>query len=239
MLAAAGPDGVGLTKGQSSQPVVQSVTCISAFLLAMAEGRDVAVSRPLCVAAATTASGCARRAARSSSARRKLALRRGRRLGSSMISSVQVAERDASWFAIRHPAVMRLLERELVSSDGDAFAAGLELACRVLGGRARAALIDSGPPRSKDRSHLTARVPLVGAPLGALRLDHHSLHAGMVAVRGGRCDRAMVRSIRAQISELPVVLTPREEDAVATVIAALIWSVLDASARSLDDTLVA
>ena len=127
-------------------------------------------------------------------------------------SPQELAERDISWFAIRHPAVMRLLERELASSDGDAFAAGLELACRVLGGR---------------------------APLGDLRLDHHVLHAGMVAVRGGRCDRAMVRSIRAQIDELPVVLAPREEDAVATVIAALIWSVLDASSRALDDTLVA
>lgn len=124
----------------------------------------------------------------------------------------ELAERDVSWCAIRHPAVMRLLERELASSDGDAFAAGLALACRVLGAR---------------------------TPLGDLRLDHHTLHTGMVAVRSGRCDRAMVRSIRAQIDELPVVLTPREEDAVATVIAALIWSVLDASSRALDDTLVA
>jgi hypothetical protein len=61
----------------------------------------------------------------------------------------------------------------------------------------------------------------------------------MVAVRSGRCDRAMVRAIRAQIEELPVVLTLREEDAVATVTAALIWAVLDASARALENTLVA
>jgi len=149
------------------------------------------------------------------------------------------AEHDVSWLAIRYPAVMRLLERELAAPDGDAFAAGLELACRVLGGKARAELIDSGPQRSKDRNHLTARVPLAGAPLGALRLDHHTLNAGMLAVCRGRCDRAMVRSLRDQIGELRVVLTPREEDAVATVIAAIIWSVLDASARELDDTLVA
>jgi len=124
----------------------------------------------------------------------------------------ELAEHDVSWLAIRHPAVVRLLERELATPDGDAFAAGLELACRVLGGK---------------------------APLGALRLDHHTLSAGMAAVCGGRCDRAMVRSIRDQIIELRVVLTPREEDAVATVIAAIIWSVLDASARELDDMLVA
>ena len=63
----------------------------------------------------------------------------------------------------------------------------------------------------------------------------------MVAVRSGRCDRAMVRSIREQIDDLRVVLLPRETDAVATVIAAIIWSVLDASAQALEDmdTLVA
>ncbi|HEY0480109.1 MAG TPA: hypothetical protein VGD37_21460 [Kofleriaceae bacterium] len=130
-----------------------------------------------------------------------------------MIHDVQErATDDASWLAIRHPAVIRLIERELATPDRDAFAAGLELACRVLGGR---------------------------TPLGDLRLDHNTLNTGMVAVRSGRCDRAMVRSIRDQIQELRVVLTPREEDAVATVIAAIIWSVLDASSRALDQSLVA
>jgi hypothetical protein len=126
--------------------------------------------------------------------------------------TVDRATGDASWLAIRHPAVIRLLERELAARDGDALAAGLELACRVLGGR---------------------------APLGDLRLDHNTLNTGMVTVRSGRCDRAMVRSIRDQIAELRVVLTAGEQDAVATVIAAIIWAVLDASARALDDTLVA
>lgn len=121
------------------------------------------------------------------------------------------ATQDASWFAIRHPAVLRLLERELASADGDAFAAGLELACRVLGGK---------------------------APMGDLRLDHNTLNSGMVAVRSGRCDRAMVRQIREQIDGLAAVLSPRETDAVATVIAAIIWAVLDASARALDDALL-
>ena len=122
-----------------------------------------------------------------------------------------LAEHDASWLAIRQPAVIRLLEAELSSRDGDAYAAGLELACRVLGGR----------------------------PIGDLRLDHRALAAGLAAVRAGRCDRAMVRSLRDQIGELPVVLTRAEEDSVATVIAAIIWTVLDASVRDLDDTLVA
>ena len=125
-----------------------------------------------------------------------------------------LAEHDVSWLAIKQPAVMRLLERELASPDGDAFAAGLELACRVIGGR---------------------------TPLGEMRLDHRALATGMAAVRSGKCDRAMVRSIRDQIDELPVVLTKDEQDAVATAIGAVIWAVLDASVRALDldDTLVA
>lgn len=129
-----------------------------------------------------------------------------------MIAAVQEpSDHDVSWLAIRQPAVLRLLERELSAPDGDALAAGLELACRVLNGR---------------------------GPIGDLRLDHNTLNLGMVAVRSGRCDRAMVRSIRAQIEQLPVPLTPREEDAVATVTAAIIWSVVDASAAALDDTLL-
>ena len=122
-----------------------------------------------------------------------------------------VADYDVSWLAIKQPAVIRLLERELASPDGDAFAAGLELACRVIGGK---------------------------TPLGEMRLDHRALGAGMAAVRAGKCDRAMVRSIRDQIDQLPVALTQVEQDAVATTIAAVIWAVLDASVRDLDDSLV-
>jgi hypothetical protein len=129
-------------------------------------------------------------------------------------SHLQLAEHDVSWLAIRQPAVMRLLERELATDDNDAFATGLALACRVLGGR---------------------------TPVGDMRLDHHALAAGMAAVRAGKCDRAMVRSIRDQIEELNVVLMKEEADAVATVIAAVIWAVLDMSVRELveDETLVA
>jgi len=122
-----------------------------------------------------------------------------------------LAEHDVSWLAIKQPAVMRLLEQELATPDGDMFAAGLELACRVLGGR---------------------------TPLGDLRLDHAALASGMAAVRAGRCDRAMVRSLRDQIEELPCVLMREEQDAVATVIASIIWAVLDASVRDLDDELL-
>ena len=129
---------------------------------------------------------------------------------------IQSARSDASWLAIRQPAVIKFLERELGGfagfGDGDAFAAGLELATRVLGG---------------------------STPLSDLRLDHRALTKGLAAVRQGHCDRAMVRSIRDQIEELPVVLTPLEQDAVATATAAIIWAVLDASIHDLEDELVA
>lgn len=127
-------------------------------------------------------------------------------------AQTHLAEHVVSWLAIRQPAVIRLLERELAFDDGDAFAAGLALACRLLGAE---------------------------TPIGDLRLDHRALAAGLAAVRRGQTDRAMVRSLRDQIEELPVVLTPLEADAVATVIAAIIWAVLDASVRDLGDTLVA
>lgn len=129
-----------------------------------------------------------------------------------MMNHQELAEHDVSWLAIRQPAVMRLLERELSGGDNDAFAAGLELACRVLGGR---------------------------TPVGDMRLDHQALNTGLASVRAGKCDRAMVQSLRDQIEELNCVLLKHEADAVATVIAAVIWAVLDMSVRELDDTLVA
>ena len=132
------------------------------------------------------------------------------------VQSARNSGEDASWLAIRQPAVVHLLERELGGfagfRDGDAFAAGLELASPVLGGP---------------------------TPLSVLRLDHRALATGLTAVRQGHCDRAMVRSIRDQIEELPVVLTPLVQDAVATVIAGVIWAVLDASVRVLDDEFLA
>ncbi|HVK83594.1 MAG TPA: hypothetical protein VM513_05775 [Kofleriaceae bacterium] len=130
-----------------------------------------------------------------------------------LIDHQERAEYDVSWLAIKQPAVMRLLELELGTfRDNDALSVGLALACRVLAGH---------------------------TPLGDLRLDHRALATGLASVRAGRCDRAMVRSIRDQIDELRVVLTPLEQDCVATVIAAVIYAVLDASLRDLDDSYVA
>jgi len=124
-----------------------------------------------------------------------------------------LAEHAVSWLATRQPAVIRLLERELATPDGDALAAGVEMACRVLGGPTR---------------------------IGRLRLDHNVLNSGLAAVRSGRCDRAMVRSLRDQIEELPrVVLTPYEQDAVATTVAAILWAILDLNLRESEEAAAA
>ena len=60
----------------------------------------------------------------------------------------------------------------------------------------------------------------------------------MAAVRAGRCDRAMVRSLRDQIDELPVALTQRRARRGRDRDRRVIWAVLDASVRDLDDTLI-
>jgi hypothetical protein len=108
------------------------------------------------------------------------------------------AHEDVTWLAIRQPAVVRLLERELAVHDRDALAAALALACQLLGG---------------------------AAARGERRLDQSALSTGLVAVRSGRCDRGIIRGLRDRIDALPVVLTRDEEDAVATVIAAVMCAV--------------
>ena len=82
---------------------------------------------------------------------------------------------------------------------------------------------------------------LTGAQKGAPheRLFWRTGGGVLYAVREGLCDRTMVRSLRDRIDELNVALTKAEQDAVATVVAAVVWAVLDASVRDLEDTLVA
>ncbi len=107
---------------------------------------------------------------------------------------------QASALAIRQPAILYFLQRELWSRDGDALAAGLALAHRVV-------------------SELTS---MAGGALP--RLGHHALAAAIEEVRRVGCERQTVRWIRDQIDELEVVLTRTEEDAVATVMAGVLWA---------------
>jgi hypothetical protein len=110
---------------------------------------------------------------------------------------------EVSWLAIRQPGVIRLLERRLWAPDGDAFAAALELVCRLFGELA-----------ATD-----------GLPLP--RLDHRMLDRGVAAVTTGATDPTLDGWIRDQLAALPVVLADREEAEVIAVIAAVIWAAAD------------
>lgn len=110
---------------------------------------------------------------------------------------------EVSWLAIRQPGVIRLLERRLWAPDGDAFAAALELVCRLFGEIA-----------ASD-----------GLPMP--RLDHRLLDAAVAAVEACTHDPLLDDWIRKQIEALPVVLTAHEEREVIHVIAAVIWAAAD------------
>ncbi|MBP6633574.1 MAG: hypothetical protein KBG28_31695 [Kofleriaceae bacterium] len=117
-----------------------------------------------------------------------------------MPSSAVAPAEEVSWFAIRQPGVIRLLERRLWSADGDAFAAALELTCRLI--------------TSMGRHD--------GVPLP--RLGHAALARACDQVEAGRCDPGLDLWIRDQLATLPVVLTRAEEAEVAVVVGAVIWA---------------
>jgi hypothetical protein len=123
------------------------------------------------------------------------------------VESACPSAEEVSWLAIRQPGVIRLLERRLWAPDGDAFAAALELVCRIFG---ELASVD-------------------GLPLP--RLDHRMLDRGCAAIRLGACDPAIDGWIRDHLGGLPVVLTAHEEDEIVAVIGAVMWAA--AEVRSL------
>ena len=50
----------------------------------------------------------------------------------SELETFAVAEQEMAWLAIRQPAIVRMLERDLAGCDTDALAAGLELTSQLL-----------------------------------------------------------------------------------------------------------
>ena len=117
---------------------------------------------------------------------------------------------EVSWFAIRQPAVIKMLEHELWTDDGDAFAVGLDAVCRVA---MRVAALDGAPP------------PRLSPEL----LDH-----GLALARHEGIDRALQRWVRWCVDAAPVVLTADEERAVLDCVAAMLWAIAAADLVGLD-----
>jgi hypothetical protein len=131
----------------------------------------------------------------------------------------ELSAEEVSWFAIRQPAVIKLLERELWDGDGDAFAVALDACCRVA---RRVAALDGAPP------------PRLTAPL----LAH-----GLALARDEAIDRGLARWVRWCVDAAPVVLSAQEERQVVECVAALLWAIAAADlvgvGREIADTLVA
>ena len=122
----------------------------------------------------------------------------------------ELTAEEVSWFAIRQPAVIRMLERELWSDDGDAFAVALDAVCRVA---ARVTQLDgAAPPR------LTAGL----------------LERGLEMCRSD-IDPALARWVRWCVDAAPVVLSATEERAVLGCVAAMLWAIAAADLVGMDD----
>jgi hypothetical protein len=122
--------------------------------------------------------------------------------------SAELDAEEVSWFAIRQPAVIKLLERELWDGDGDAFALGLDATCRVA---LRVAALDGAPP------------PRLSAAL---------LEQGHMLARDEGIDRALARWVRWCVDAAPVVITAEEERRIVECVAAMLWAVAAADLAS-------
>ena len=112
-----------------------------------------------------------------------------------------------------------LLEQQLWSPDGDAFAVALDAVCRVA---ARVTHLDGAPPP---------------------RLSRDLLIHGLAMTRVDGVDPGLSRWLRWVIDAAPVVLTAEEEGAVMECVAAMLWAIAAADLGQLDrdvgDTIVA
>jgi hypothetical protein len=117
---------------------------------------------------------------------------------------------EVSWMAIRQPAVIRFLESRLWSDDGDALAAGLELACRLLAQLARTDGV--APPRLHIR-----------------QLDYGA------AYWSGGGDPQVATWAAEQLDGLPIVLEAVEGRRVVACVAAILTAALDARAVGVED----
>jgi hypothetical protein len=118
------------------------------------------------------------------------------------------------WFAARQPAVVRFLEELLWRPDGDAFAVGLDAACRLF--RVCAAMEGAPPPR-----------------LGRAALAR-GLAAMAEGVSGSQRVRAHKAWIEGHLDDPPIPLTRRELAEVTLGLHALAYAI-DAMLGDSDD----
>ena len=113
----------------------------------------------------------------------------------SELETFAVAEQEMAWLAIRQPAIVRMLERDLAGCDTDALAAGLELTSQLL----------------SELSSLTGVI--------LHRVSSRELAVAGAQVASAGLDPEIARWTTTRLASLPVVLTDQEQAAIGRAIA--------------------
>lgn len=113
----------------------------------------------------------------------------------SELETVALAEQEMAWLAIRQPAIVRMLERDLGGCDTDALAAGLELTSQLLG----------------ELSSLTGEM--------IDRVSSRELAIARARVASTELDPEIVIWTTTRLANLPVVLSAQEQAAIGRAIA--------------------
>ncbi len=117
-----------------------------------------------------------------------------------------LAEQEMAWLAIRQPAIVRMLERDLASSDSDALAAGLELTSQVLSERSDQLLSDQSGPSGTMMA----------------RFSTSDLAAARAQIASAMLDPGIARWTSTRLAGLPAVFSAHDEEAIGRAIAAII-----------------
>lgn len=118
----------------------------------------------------------------------------------SELETVALAEQEMAWLAIRQPAIVRMLERDLAGCDTDALAAGLELTSQLLG----------------ELSSQTGEI--------IDRVSSRELAIARAQVASTELDPEIVVWTATRLASLPVVLSAQEQAAIGRAIATVTMS---------------
>lgn len=116
------------------------------------------------------------------------------------LENVGLAEQEMAWLAIRQPAIVRMLERDLAGGDTDALAAGLELTSQLLG-------------------ELSSQTGVM-----IHRVSSSELAVAGAQVASDELDPEIVRWTTIKLAALPVVLTALEQAKIGRAIATVTLS---------------